>query len=194
MWWKLDRNWHLAFNVLFIKKGKHTQLTQSKNEAEIFPHYLENNYCFQKGKNGSKIEKYLFFLCLKMIQILIFPFIILPKRCNFLIKLCSLELCLNGNANLRPHIRWTTWKGKSNVPSTFFGRTDCRLLCFRCSVSFFFVSSFSYNRSLNSQKIISHHRSIMLSNEGDLFFSTLDCIFFFSHLIVNVSHCRLIMI
>lgn len=52
---------------------------------------------------------------------------------------------------------------------------------------------FLYNRGLSSQKIFLHCRSFILSSEGDLFSSPLDCIFF-SHFIVNASHCTPIMI
>lgn len=52
---------------------------------------------------------------------------------------------------------------------------------------------FLYNRGLSSQKIFLHYRSFMLCSEGDLFSSTLNCIFF-SHFIVNASHCTPIMI
>lgn len=85
-------------------------------------------------------------------------------------------------------------EGEKQCPFHLFCRTDCMLLCFRHSLSFLLVPPLFYNRSLSSQKNILHRRSFMLSNEGDLFFSTLDCIFFFSDFIVNASHCTPIMI
>lgn len=52
---------------------------------------------------------------------------------------------------------------------------------------------FLYNRGLSSQKLFLHCRSFMFCSEGDLFSSTLNCIFF-SHFIVNASHSTPIMI
>lgn len=74
-----------------------------------------------------------------------------------------------------------------------FCRTDSVLLGFRCTAILYGVTSFWRTGGWALRKIFLHCRSFILCSEGDLFSSTLNCIFF-SHFIVNASHCTPIMI